>query len=182
MARRILRVAKKKGYGFGTAAVFLTSICTILGAIMFLRFGYAVGNLGLAGALFIIVLAHLITIPTGLALSEIATNLKVGGGGEYYIISRSFGTTIGSSIGVMLYASQVISVAFYVIAFAEIFKANFFLPIRELLLPFIQLFILWRPVSVVATIFCTAICVKCPVNQFMIPESVYLVSADFLLR
>jgi amino acid transporter len=107
---------------------------------MFLRFGYAVGSLGLIGALFIIILAHLITIPTGLALSEIATNLKVGGGGEYYIISRSFGTSIGSSIGVMLYSAQIISVAFYVIAFGEVFKAGFFIPIREFFIYPIGLF------------------------------------------
>jgi len=43
LAKKILRVMKKEGYGFGTSAVFLTSICTILGAIMFLRFGFAVG-------------------------------------------------------------------------------------------------------------------------------------------
>ena len=140
MVKKILRVTKKGGHGFGTSAVFLTSICTILGAIMFLRFGYAVGSLGLIGALFIIILAHLITIPTGLALSEIATNLKVGGGGEYYIISRSFGTSIGSSIGVMLYSAQIISVAFYIIAFGEVFKAGFFIPIREFLIYPIGLF------------------------------------------
>ena len=129
-----------KGHRFGTAPVFLTSICTILGAIMFLRFGYAVGNLGLMGALAITILGHLITIPTGLALSEIATILKVGGGGEYYIISRSFGTTIGSSIGVMLYSSQVISIAFYVIAFSEIFKADFFIPLGDIISPFVNIF------------------------------------------
>jgi amino acid transporter len=133
LAKRLLRVIKGEGHGFGTSAVFLTSICTILGAIMFLRFGYAVGHLGLLGALAIIILGHLITIPTGLAVSEIATNLKVGGGGAYYIISRSFGTTIGSSIGMMLYASQVISVAFYLIAFAEIFKFEFFSQFVELI-------------------------------------------------
>ena len=38
---------------FGTAPVFLTAISTILGAIMFLRFGYAVGHTGLAGAMLI---------------------------------------------------------------------------------------------------------------------------------
>ena len=32
--------------GLGTAPVFLTAISTILGAILFLRFGMAVGNLG----------------------------------------------------------------------------------------------------------------------------------------
>jgi len=95
---------------------------------MFLRFGYAVGNLGLLGALGIVILGHLITIPTGLAISEIATNLKVGGGGEYFIISRSFGIRIGSTIGVMLYASQAISISFYIIAFSEMFKSDFFSP------------------------------------------------------
>jgi len=33
-----------RGHGFGTAPVFLAAISTILGAIMFLRFGYAVGT------------------------------------------------------------------------------------------------------------------------------------------
>ena len=37
------------GHGFGTAPVFLASISTILGAILFLRFGYAVANVGLLG-------------------------------------------------------------------------------------------------------------------------------------
>ncbi|NNE69681.1 MAG: amino acid permease, partial [Rhodothermales bacterium] len=111
-----------RGHGFGTAPVFFAGISTILGAIMFLRFGYAVGNVGLSGALLIIVIGHLVTIPTALALAEIATNRRVEGGGEYYIISRSFGTTIGSVIGLSLYLSQAVSVAFYLIAFAEAFS------------------------------------------------------------
>lgn len=132
MANKVSKIRRKRGHEFGTAPVFLTSVCTILGAIMFLRFGFAVGNLGLIYALFILVLGHLIVIPTGLAVSEIATNLKVGGGGEYFIISRSFGTRIGASIGVMLYASQVISVAFYIIALSLIFKSSYFEPYIDL--------------------------------------------------
>jgi amino acid transporter len=96
------------GHGFGTAPVFLASISTILGAI-----------------LFIIVLGHLVTIPTALAISEIATNRRVEGGGAYFIISRSFGATIGGAIGIALYLSQAISVAFYMIAFAEAFRPLF---------------------------------------------------------
>ena len=69
----------------------------------------------------IIVIGHLVTIPTVLAVSEIATNRRVAGGGAYYIISRSFGTSIGGSIGIALYLSQAISVAFYLVAFAEAF-------------------------------------------------------------
>lgn len=107
---------------FGTLPVFLTAISTILGAIMFLRFGYAVGEVGFLGTLLIIVIGHLVTIPTAMALAEIATNQKVEGGGEYFIISRSFGINIGSAIGLTLYLSQAISVAFYVIAFAEAFE------------------------------------------------------------
>ena len=107
------------GHGFGTAPVFLTSICTILGAILFLRFGYAVAHVGLWGGLAIIALGHLVTIPTVLAVSEIATNRRVAGGGAYYIVSRSFGPSIGGTIGITLYLAQAISIAFYMVAFAE---------------------------------------------------------------
>ncbi len=106
---------------FGTLPVFITAISTILGAILFLRFGYAVGHLGFIGVIGIIFLGHMVTIPTAMAVAEIATNQKVQGGGAYYIISRSFGMNIGSAIGITLYLSQAISVAFYVIAFSEAF-------------------------------------------------------------
>lgn len=115
-----MKQATKK-LGFGTSTVFLTAISTILGAILFLRFGFAVGTLGFAGVLLMILIGHMITIPTSLILSEIATNTRVEGGGEYFIISRSFVLNIGATIGIALYMSQAISVAFYVIAFPILF-------------------------------------------------------------
>ena len=118
-------MAKQREKGFGTLPVFLTAISTILGAILFLRFGYAVGMLGFWGVILIIFLGHTVTIPTALALSELATNQRVEGGGEYYIISRSFGLNIGATIGISLFMSQAISVAFYVIAFTEAFEPVF---------------------------------------------------------
>ena len=133
---------KKKG--FGTAPVFFTAISTILGAILFLRFGFAVGTLGFAGVMGIILIGHIVTIPTALAISELATNQRVEGGGEYFIISRSFGLNIGATIGIALYFSQAISVAFYVIAFTEAFEPffnfvkesfNFDLPRQAISLP-----------------------------------------------
>lgn len=57
-----------RGHGFGTAPVFLAAISTILGAVLFLRFGYAVGHVGVLGALAIILIGHAITIPAGLAV------------------------------------------------------------------------------------------------------------------
>ena len=119
-------MAQKKDIGFGTAPVFFTAISTILGAILFLRFGFAVGTLGFAGVLLIVLVGHFVTIPTAFAISEIATNQRVEGGGEYFIISRSFGLNIGGTIGIALYLSQAISVAFYVIAFTEAFEPVFY--------------------------------------------------------
>ena len=110
-----------RGHGFGTAPVFLAGISTILGAILFLRFGYAVAHVGAAQALGLVLIGHVITIATALAIAEIATNLKVEGGGEYFMISRSFGFLVGGTIGISLYLSQAISVAFYMIAFSEAF-------------------------------------------------------------
>ncbi|MCR9140884.1 MAG: amino acid permease [bacterium] len=111
--------------GLGTAPVFFAAIGTILGAIMFLRMGYSVAHVGLLGTFGILILGHLVTIPTAMAIAEIATNDKVEGGGEYFIISRSFGLSIGAAIGVGLYLSQAISVAFYLIAFAQVFEPVF---------------------------------------------------------
>ncbi len=125
---------------FGTMPVFLTALSTILGAILFLRFGWAVGQVGFIGVIGIIILGHVVTIPTAFAVAEIATNQRVQGGGAYYIISRSFGLNIGGAIGIALYLSQAISVAFYVIAFAEAFEPlitwiyktyGFFIPDRR---------------------------------------------------
>ncbi|MFT5980558.1 MAG: amino acid transporter [Flavobacteriales bacterium] len=101
----------------GTLPVFMTAISTILGAILFLRFGFSIAHVGLLSTLGIILIGHLVTIPTAMAVAEIATNQKVEGGGAYFMISRSFGLNIGGAIGIALYLSQAISVAFYVIAF-----------------------------------------------------------------
>lgn len=93
----------QQSLGFGTAPVFFTAISTILGAVLFLRFGYAVGSVGFFGTVAIVLLGHVVTICTALALAEIATNQRVEGGGEYFIISRSFGIVPGAAIGLTLF-------------------------------------------------------------------------------
>jgi len=125
MSKALLNGAKT----MGTLPVFMTAISTILGAILFLKFGYAVGHVGLVGTLMIILIGHLVTIPTAMAVAEIATNQKVEGGGAYYIISRSFGLNVGGAIGIALYLAQAISIAFYVIAFSEALSMMFFVDV-----------------------------------------------------
>ncbi len=101
------------------AGVFTPSILTILGIILFLRLGYVVGSAGLARALIIIGVANAISILTSFSLSAIATNLKVKGGGDYYLISRTLGVEFGGAIGIVLFLAQSVSIAFYCIGFGE---------------------------------------------------------------
>ncbi len=105
---------------FGTfAGVFTPTLLTILGVIMYLRLPWTVGNAGLLGGILIILLANAITAATGLSLSSIATNTRMGAGGPYAITSRSLGFEIGGSIGVPLYLSQALAVAMYIFGFRE---------------------------------------------------------------
>ncbi len=101
------------------SGVFTPSVLTILGIILFLRLGHVVGNAGLARALVIIGLANVISVLTSVSLSAIATNLKVKGGGDYYLISRTLGLEFGGAIGIVLFLAQSVSIAFYCIGFGE---------------------------------------------------------------
>lgn len=101
------------------AGVFTPSILTILGIILFLRLGYVTGSAGLGKTFLILFVANLVTIITSQSLAAIATNLKVKGGGDYYLISRTLGYKFGGAIGIVLYLAQSVSVAFYCIGFAE---------------------------------------------------------------
>ena len=75
--------AKEGGLGtFG--GVFTPSILTILGVIMYLRFGWVVGNVGLIGTLIIVTLSTSITFLTGLSIASIATDQRVRIGGVLY--------------------------------------------------------------------------------------------------
>jgi len=106
--------------GLGTfGGVYTPSILTILGVIMYLRFGWVVGNVGLLGTLIIVTLSTSITLLTALSICAIATDRVVRGGGAYYMISRSLGIETGGAVGIPLFFAQALSVALYTIGFAE---------------------------------------------------------------
>ncbi len=116
----------KAGSGLGTfAGVFTPSVLTILGIILFLRLGFVVGSAGLGKALVIIGLANAISVLTSISLSAVATNLRVKGGGDYYLISRTLGVQFGGALGVVLFLAQSVSIAFYCLGFGEVL-AGFF--------------------------------------------------------
>jgi amino acid transporter len=105
------------------AGVFTPSILTILGIILFLRLGYVTGSAGFGRMLVIMTLANAISVLTSISLSAIATNLKVKGGGDYYLISRTLGLEFGGAIGLVLFLAQSVSIAFYCIGFGEAIAA-----------------------------------------------------------
>ena len=117
-------MSEQKKYGT-FAGVFTPSILTILGVIMYLRMGWVVGHAGLWGVLAIIAIAHIISVTTGLSVSSIATDKKVGAGGVYYVLSRSLGLPIGGALGMTLFVATAFSIALYMVGFAEIFNSVF---------------------------------------------------------
>ena len=105
---------------FGTfMGVYTPSVLTILGVMMYLRFGWVVGNMGLLYSLVAVLMASGITFITGLSAAAIATNMRVGVGGEYYMISRSLGLEMGGAIGIPLFLCRTLSLTLYAYGLAE---------------------------------------------------------------
>ena len=111
---------KKKQFG-AFSGVFTPSILTILGVIMYLRLGWVTGVAGLWGVIAIIVLAHIISVTTGLSISSIATDKKIKAGGIYYLLSRSLGLPMGGSIGITLFIATALSISLYIVGFSDNF-------------------------------------------------------------
>lgn len=139
--------------GFGTfAGVFTPSILTILGVVMYLRLGWVTGQGGLGLTLIIVLVAHMISLATGLSIASIATNRTVGAGGAYFMISRSLGAPAGAAIGIPLFFAQALSVTFYIVGFTE--------SVVQLIPPDMQAFFPPLAISTVVNVCLTALALK----------------------
>lgn len=113
----------KDGKQFGAfTGVYMPTVLTILGIMMYLRLGWIVGNVGYLGTVLIIFLSFALTGCTALSMSSIVTNVRLGSGGIFTLVSQSLGLEIGGSIGVPLYLAQGISAPMYVYGFVEGWK------------------------------------------------------------
>lgn len=112
--------SKENAKQFGTfGGVFTPTLLTILGVIMYLRMGWVVGNAGLLGAWLIIIISFIITLCTALSMSAITTNIRIGAGGAYAIISQALGLEVGGSLGIPRFISQGLAVTMYIFGFRE---------------------------------------------------------------
>jgi amino acid transporter len=106
--------------GFGTFyGVYLPGILSMFGAIIYLRFGWIIGSLGLFQTILVVFMSCFIVFVTVLSIASSATNRHVGGGGTYYMVSRSLGIEIGSAIGIPLFIAQALLISFCSVGFAE---------------------------------------------------------------
>ena len=99
--------------------VFMPVTLNVLGIILFLRFGFILGQAGLFGALLLLTLSYAIDLLTVLSLNAISTNGQVRGGGAYYLISRSLGPEFGGSIGLVFFFGQAFNASMNVLGFVE---------------------------------------------------------------
>jgi amino acid transporter len=104
---------------FGTIkGVYIPDVLQMIGVILFLRLGWILGHVGIVAMSFIILLSSTLILLTSLSMTTIVSNMKMRGGGSYYIISRCLGLEFGSAIGILQCISQLCSVALCVTGFA----------------------------------------------------------------
>lgn len=123
-ANRTVKDAKKAKLGT-FEGVFLPTTLNVLSILMFLRFGFIIGQMGILGSLLLLVMSYVIDILTVLSVSAISTNGTVRGGGAYYMISRSLGPEFGGAIGIIFFTGQVLNSALNVVGFIEPLLVNF---------------------------------------------------------
>ncbi|ABN64615.2 predicted protein, partial [Scheffersomyces stipitis CBS 6054] len=105
--------------------VFLPTSLNVLSILMFLRFGFIIGQMGILGTFFLLILSYSIDILTTMSISAISTNGTVKGGGAYYMISRSLGPEFGGAIGIIFFIGQILNSSLNVVGFIEPLLVNF---------------------------------------------------------
>ncbi|KAH6673166.1 amino acid permease-domain-containing protein [Halenospora varia] len=140
------------------SGVYVPTCLNVLSILMFLRFGFLLGQSGVLGMMGMLIASYGINLITTFSLSAIASNGTVRGGGAYYLISRSLGPEFGGSIGVVFYLGFVFNTGMNAVGLIDCITLNFgsvsgnwskILPESEWYL------YLW---STIVLIICTAIC------------------------
>ncbi|KAM0163387.1 hypothetical protein ACHAPG_001311 [Botrytis cinerea] len=107
------------------SGVYVPTCLNVLSILMFLRFGFILGQSGILGMLGMLVASYVINFITTFSLSAIASNGTVRGGGAYYLISRSLGPEFGGSIGLVFYLGFVFNTGMNAVGLIDCITLNF---------------------------------------------------------
>ena len=106
--------------GVGTfLGVFLPSLFTMVGAFLYLPLPFVLGSFGLIKVLSVFLFSLILTLITAFSLSSTASNMHVGDGGSYFMISRSFGLKTGAVMGLSLYIAHTLMACLCILGFAN---------------------------------------------------------------
>ncbi|RKF81779.1 Vacuolar cation-chloride cotransporter 1 [Golovinomyces cichoracearum] len=107
------------------SGVYVPTCLNVLSILMFLRFGFIIGQAGILGTMGMLIASYIINLVTTFSLSAIASNGTVRGGGAYYLISRSLGPEFGGSIGLIFYLGLVFNTGLNAVGLIDCIKLNF---------------------------------------------------------
>ncbi|OJJ41070.1 hypothetical protein ASPWEDRAFT_34547 [Aspergillus wentii DTO 134E9] len=107
------------------SGVFVPTTLNVLSILMFLRFGFILGQGGFLGTMGLLMVSYTINLVTTMSLSAIATNGTVRGGGAYYLISRSLGPEFGGSIGIVFYLGYAFNTGMNAVGLVDCFTQSF---------------------------------------------------------
>lgn len=107
------------------SGVFVPTSLNVLSILMFIRFGFILGQTGLLGMLALLLTAYAINLVTTFSISAVASNGTVRGGGAYYLISRSLGPEFGGSIGIVSYIGFVLNTGMNAVGLVDCLIYNF---------------------------------------------------------
>lgn len=101
--------------------VFIPNVTMMFGVILFLRLPIIVSHAGVWTQCGVIALSLAFMLITSFSIASIATNMEVGTGGVYYLITRTLGIELGGAVGIAVFLAQLISIALTVTGFAYLF-------------------------------------------------------------
>lgn len=107
------------------SGVFVPTSLNVLSILMFIRFGFILGQSGVVGMLAMLSAAYLINLVTTMSISAVASNGTVRGGGAYYLISRSLGPEFGGAIGIVSYLGFVFNTGMNAVGLIDCLNYNF---------------------------------------------------------
>ncbi|XP_018496162.1 solute carrier family 12 member 8 [Galendromus occidentalis] len=105
---------------FGTwDGVFTTCLIHLVGAIVFLRAGWIVGNAGIEQSLLIVGITAMVCCIALVAGVGITQRCHIDTGGVHDILSHILGARLGGAVSVVYCFGQAVSCALHLMAFAE---------------------------------------------------------------